>query len=119
MELLLFLAVMYILKAAVIMLDRKSLIEKSKSFNISYHLPEKEMNSTPAGAGVSFLCGAPGEVCRTTGLSCKDRPEDPDRSGKNGIREIVVFRVEGGTVLSAADIENGAGADLCVPAEIF
>ena len=49
------LAVLYILKAAVIMLDRKSLIEKSQSFNISYHLPEAEMNSTPADAGVFFL----------------------------------------------------------------
>ena len=119
MEFFLFLAVLYILKAAVIMLDRKSLIEKSQSFNISYHLPEKEMNSTPADAGVSFLCGAPGEVCRTTGLSCKDRPEDLDRSGKNSIREVVVFCVQGGTAFSAADIENGAGAGLCVPAEIF
>ena len=118
MGFILFLAVLYILKAAVIMLDRKSLIEKSQSFNISYHLPEAEMNSTPADAGVSF-CGALGEVCRTTGSSCKDRQEDPDRSGKNGIREVVAFRVQGRTVFSAADIENGAGAGLCVPAEIF
>ena len=104
MELFLFLAVLYILKAAVIMLDRKSLIEKSQFFNVSFHLPE--MNSTPADAGVFFSF-------------CKDRPEDPDRSGKNGIREVVAFRVEGRTVFSAADIENGAGAGLCVPAEIF
>ena len=106
MEFFFFLAVLYILKAAVIMLNRKSLIEKSQFFNVSYHLPERETNSTPADAGVfsSF---------------CKDRPEDPDRSGKNGIREVVTFRMEGGTVFSAADIENGAGADLCVPAEIF
>ena len=55
MESILFLAVMYIIKAAVIMLDRKSLIEKNQSFNISYHLPEREINSTPADAGV-FLC---------------------------------------------------------------
>ena len=54
MGFILFLAVLYILKAAVIMLDRKSLIEKSQFFNISYHLPESEMNSTPAGAGVFF-----------------------------------------------------------------
>ena len=54
MGFILFLAVLYILKAAVIMLDRKSLIEKSQSFNISYHLPEAEMNSTPADAGVFF-----------------------------------------------------------------
>ena len=55
MGFILFLAVLYILKAAVIMLDRKSLIEKSQSFNISYHLPEAEMNSTPADAGVFFV----------------------------------------------------------------
>lgn len=106
MEFFLFLAVLYILKAAVIMLDRKSLIEKSQFFNISYHLPEREMDSTPADAGVSFSF-------------CKDRQEDPDRIGKNGIREVVVFRVQGGTAFSAADIENGAGADFCVPSEIF
>ena len=47
MGFILFLAVLYILKAAVIMLDRKSLIEKSQFFNISYHLPKREMNSTP------------------------------------------------------------------------
>ena len=111
MEFFFFLAVLYILKAAVIMLNRKSLIEKSQFFNVSYHLPERETNSTPADAGVFFLCGALS--------SCKDRPEDPDRSGKNDIREVVVFRVEGRTVFSAADIKNGAGADLCVPAEIF
>lgn len=106
MEFFFFLAVLYILKAAVIMLNRKSLIEKSQFFNVSYHLPERETNSTPADAGVfsSF---------------CEDRPEDPDRSRKNGIREVVVFRVEGRTVFSAADIKNGAGADLCIPAEIF
>ena len=52
MEFFLFLAVLYILKAAVIMLDRKSLIEKSQFFNVSYHLPEREMNRTPADAGV-------------------------------------------------------------------
>ena len=106
MEFFLFLAVLYILKAAVIMLDRKSLIEKSQFFNVSYHLPEREMNRTPADAGVFFSF-------------CKDRPEDPDRSGKNGIRKVVVFCVEGRTVFSAADIKNSAGADLCVPAEIF
>ena len=93
MEFFLFLAVLYILKAAVIMLDRKSLIEKSQFFNVSFHLPE--MNSTPADAGVFFSF-------------CKDRPEDPDRSGKNGIREVVVFRVQGGTAFSAADIVNVA-----------
>ena len=108
MEFFFFLAVLYILKATVIMLNKESLIEKSQFFNISYHLPKREMNSTPADAGV-FFCGS----------SCQDRPEDPDRSGKNGIREVVTFRMEGGTVFSAADIENGAGAGLCVPAEIF
>ena len=118
MGFILFLAVLYILKATVIILYRKSLIEKSQFFNISYHLPEREMDSTPADAGVSF-CGALGEVCRTTGSSCKDRQEDPDRSGKNGIREVVGFCVEGGTVFPAADIENGAGTDFRVPAEIF
>ena len=55
MGFILFLAVLYILKAAVIMLDRKSLIEKSQFFNISYHLPKREMNSTPADAGVFFV----------------------------------------------------------------
>ena len=115
MEFILFLAVMYIIKAAVIMLDRKSLIEKSQSFNISYHLPEREINSTPADAGV--FCAF--HTIRTTGSTCKDRLEEPDRCGKDGIREVVVFRVQGGTVFSAADIENGAGAGLCVPAEIF
>ena len=108
MEFFFFLAVLYILKATVIMLNKESLIEKSQFFNISYHLPKREMNSTPADAGV-FFCGS----------SCQDRPEDPDRSGKNGIREVVAFRVQGRTVFSAADIENGAGAGLCVPAEIF
>ena len=54
MEFFFVLAVLYILKAAVIMLDRKSLIEKSQFFNVSYHLPEREMNSTPADAGVFF-----------------------------------------------------------------
>ena len=108
MEFFFFLAVLYILKATVIMLNKESLIEKSQFFNISYHLPKREMNSTPADAGV-FFCGS----------SCQDRPEDPDRSGKNGIREVVTFRMEGGTVFSAADIENGAGTDFRVPAEIF
>lgn len=103
MEFFLFLAILYVLKAAVIMLDRKSLIEKSQFFNISYHLPE--MNNTPADTGV---------------FSCRnERTEDPDRSGKNGIREVVGFCVEGGTVFPAADIENGAGTDFRVPAEIF
>ena len=80
MEFFFFLAVLYILKATVIMLNKESLIEKSQFFNISYHLPKREMNSTPADAGVFFSF-------------CKDRPEDPDRSGKNGIREVVFFRV--------------------------
>ena len=106
MEFFFFLAVLYILKATVIMLNKESLIEKSQLFNISYHLPKREMNSAPADAGVFFSF-------------CKDRQEDPDRIGKNGIREVVVFRVQGGTAFSAADIENGAGADFCVPSEIF
>ena len=60
MELIVFLAVLYILKAAVIMLDRKNLIEKSQFFNVSYHLPEMETNSTPADAGVFFyVCSIP------------------------------------------------------------
>ena len=55
MEFFFFLAVLYILKATVIMLNKESLIEKSQFFNISYHLPKREMNSTPADAGVFFL----------------------------------------------------------------
>ena len=59
MEFFFFLAVLYILKAAVIMLNRKSLIEKSQFFNVSYHLPERETNSTPADAGVFFVRSIP------------------------------------------------------------
>ena len=59
MEFFFFLAVLYVLKAAVIMLDRKSLIEKSKNFTVSYHLPERKMNSTPADTGVFFSVCAP------------------------------------------------------------